>query len=152
MPMENLTSVFIGIVDLLGYSRAEKYIDQHGPQAASAILATVYEFLDTQTSVHNKTDDIHWVRYGDGYVFYSDTKNVDLLATMIKSASTLIALSLQQAIPLRIAITQGDVKIIDTQQKGLSITGSGWNALLSLEKALDWMGGWVTLPPKTSPS
>jgi hypothetical protein len=144
--MKNLISVFIGIVDILGYSEAEKHIDQYGKQASSQILGEMYKFLDTKISVYNRKDDIHWIRYGDGYVFYSDTDEINLLSAIIKDAINLIALSLNKSIPLRIAITQGDLKIIDTQQNGLSITGSGWNTLLNLEKSLDWMGGWVYLP------
>ena len=143
--MKNYASVFIGVVDILGYSKAEQHIDQFGNQAASAILKNVYDCLDTYTSQYN-INGVRWIRYGDGYVFYSETNDVEHLAKMIKDASKLIALSLCQSIPLRIAITQGDIKIIDTQQDGLSITGSGWNVLQSLEKALDWMGGWLYLP------
>lgn len=147
MATKNLYSVFIGVVDILGYKTAEKHIDQYGPQAASAIIERMYNALDTHTSsFNNNSDAVHWIRYGDGYVFYSETKDVEQLTTMIKSASHLIALSLCQSIPLRIAITQGDIKIIKPQQDGLSITGAGWDALQNLEKALDWMGGWLYLP------
>jgi hypothetical protein len=144
--MKNLNSVFIGIVDILGYSVAEKHIDQYGNQAASEILGGMYTFLDTQIASYNNKNSINWIRYGDGYVIYSDTDDINLLSTIIKDSINLIALSLNQSIPLRIAITQGDIKIIDTRQNGLSITGSGWNTLLDLEKSLDWMGGWVYLP------
>ena len=145
MKKKNYSSVFIGVVDILGYTNAEQHIDQYGSQAASAILKDVYNRLDQITSPFN-INGICWIRYGDGYVFYSETNDVEHLDKMIKDASKLIAFSFCQSIPLRIAITQGNIKIIGTRQKGLSITGSGWSALQSLEKALDWMGGWLYLP------
>lgn len=147
MATKNLSSVFIGLVDILGYKNAEKHIDQYGPQVASAIIEKMYNALDTHTSAYNNNSDaVHWIRYCDGYVFFSETKDIEHLATMVKDASHLIALSLCQSIPLRIAITQGDIKIVEPQQDGLSITGSGWSALQILEKSLDWMGGWLYLP------
>ena len=143
--MKNLSSVFIGIVDILGYTNAEHCIDQYGTEASSQILGRLYSSLDTQVENY-KNGGVHWIRYGDGYVFYSETKDIELLATMIKNAINLLALSLCQSIPLRISITQGDIKIIDAGQSGLSITGTGWNALQTLEKSLDWMGGCLYLP------
>lgn len=147
MAMENLSSVFIGIVDILGHKKAEQHIDQYGPQAASAKLGGVYNTLNKYTLVYNNNDNgVRWLQYLDGYVFYSETNNVAHLATMIKDASKLIALSLIESIPLRIAITQGDIKIIKSDEDGLSVTGSGWTALQKLENSLDWMGGWLYLP------
>lgn len=143
--MKSLTSVFIGIVDILGYSKAEEHIDKYGSEASAAIIKKIYDSLDNYVYSFEK-DEIHWIRYGDGYVFYSESDDIENLELMIKDASKLIALEAINYIPLRIAITQGDIKIDESKQDGLSITGSGWNSLQKLEKALDWMGGWLYLP------
>ncbi len=144
--MKNLSSVFIGIVDILGYTNAECRIDQYGSDASSQILKDMYNSLDTRVENY-KNENVHWMRYGDGYVFYSETNDIEFLATMIKNAINLLGLSLSQSIPLRIAITQGNIKIIEPDDKvGLTITGAVWNELQKLEKSLDWMGGMLYLP------
>ena len=57
----------------------------------------------------------------------------------------LIALALNGTIPLRLAITQGDIKI-DEPERGATVSGPGWDRLRDLEKRLDWMGGFLYLP------
>ncbi|MFX1375702.1 MAG: hypothetical protein ACFFA0_07810, partial [Promethearchaeota archaeon] len=64
---------------------------------------------------------------------------------MIKDCCMLIALSLNQSIPLRVAITQGDIKC-STSPGRQTLSGSGWERLKELEGMLDWMGGFLYLP------
>lgn len=144
--MENYTSVFIGIVDILGYSNLEHHLDQENKGVASHFITNLFSSLDQQVDLFNQEKNIHWVRYGDGYVFYSQNNDMRCLIKMVKDSSRLIALSLTNTIPLRIAITQGNLKLNKPKSTGLTITGSGWLALQKLEKSLDWMGGVLYLP------
>ncbi len=46
---------------------------------------------------------------------------------------------------MRIAITQ-DTLNVDQPESGLTITGSGWGKLTTLESSMNWMGGILYLP------
>jgi len=143
--MKTYNNVFIGIVDILGYSNVEQKLKTHGAEASEALLAKIYEYLDQITkNLHSKTG-ISWLRYGDGYVFHSPDRNVESLSEMVKMACRLIAQALTRSIPLRVAITQNTINV-DNPSNGLTITGSGWGVLRKIEKSLNWMGGLLYLP------
>lgn len=124
----------------------ESNVDQHSKETASFFIEKLFSLLDQWVDTFNKDENIHWVRYGDGYVFYSTSDEMYCLRKVVKDSARLLAFALNQTIPIRIAITQGNIKINKSKTAGLSITGSGWNSLLVLEKSLDWMGGVLSLP------
>lgn len=143
--MKSLSSVFIGIVDVLGYSAVEQYVDRYEPDTAGALIKNIYDAVDNLANICFGTDNTI-TRYGDGYVLYSESSVILCLESLVKGAIKLIALSANQHIPLRLAITQGNIKISESNTSGISITGDGWDRLRELEKALNWMGGWLYLP------
>jgi hypothetical protein len=86
------------------------------------------------------------VRYNDGYVFYSESSDPRHLKTMVKYAALLIGSALSNTVPLRVAITQGDLRVTKDPINGTPFfDDTGWDLVLELEKALDWMGGWVVI-------
>ncbi len=146
--MKSYTNVFFGIVDILGYTNTELRLDSLGKQPAEALLRRIFTFLDRWTkSFHDTYNDIIWNRYGDGYIFYSIDEKIDHLSKMIKNCCMLISMALNQFYPLRIAITQGDIKVdIVDNPPGVTVSGTGWGEIRKLESALDWMGGVLYLP------
>jgi len=144
--MKSYTNVFIGIVDILGYTETELRLDRLGKGPAEALLTSIFAFLDRWTkNFHDRYNSITWIRYGDGYIFYSLDENIDHLSRMIKHCCMLISMALNQSYPLRIAIIQGDIKV-DNPPGGTTVSGTGWGELRKLENALDWMGGLLYLP------
>ena len=97
---------FIGYVDILGYNRLETRLNQLGQAVSSALLARVFQFLDTYAVSNSAAQGVTWIRYGDGYVSYASGDDIENLVTMAGQATTLLALALNQSIPLRVAITQ----------------------------------------------
>lgn len=142
--MQTFPNSFVGIVDILGYSDLEAHLDQFGAQVSGLQLGKVFDSLARQIARFDSTGVV-WTRYGDGWVFHSPDAGVDYLAAMVKSSCSLIALALNQSIPLRIAITQDSIKV-SCDNKGTTITGSGWDVLQKIEKCMDWMGGVLYLP------
>ena len=127
---------FIGIVDILGYSNQESAASEHG----TFFQQKVFESLDSiSKQAFNSQAKIH--RYGDGYVFISENLN-----DVITGSNYLLAMSLTQYIPLRVAITQGDLTISKSVGSGLTVSGKEWTNLMQLEKQLDCMGGILYLP------
>jgi len=127
---------FIGIVDILGYSNQEHAASAHG----TFFQEQVFQKLDSIVKhVFGSEVEIH--RYGDGYVFASKNLN-----DVVIGSNFLIAQSLTQYIPLRVAITQGDLTVSKPEKSGLTVSGKDWVRLMNLEKKLDCMGGLVHLP------
>ncbi len=145
MTIQSLRSSYIAMVDILGYSAVESHLDTTNSPASAALLGDVFAKLDQLTSTYIK-NDLTCLRYGDGYVIHSASDNPDELESLIKALTRLIANSSYLQIPIRVAVTQGDLKIGNPDTEGLSITGSGWDSLRTLEPALDWMGGFLYLP------
>ena len=143
--METYTNVYIGIVDILGYTDNEKRLDKLGKQPSAEILSMLFRFLDSLIKGFNDSH-ITWIRYGDGYVFYSHEEKIDNLSKIIKACCRIISMALIDSIPLRIAITQGDIKIDNLPQGGTTVSGTGWGEFKKLEKALNWMGGFLYIP------
>lgn len=143
--MKIFENVFIGVVDILGYDAIEKFVAPNPKLTAETHLKGIFTILDQIISTISKSDKIEFHRYGDGYVFYSHEDDISILSELIPNASRLLALALNHHIPLRIAITQDSVNV-DKNNDGLTFSGSGWEQLRELEKALDWMGGFLYLP------
>lgn len=141
--MKAYSNVYIGIVDILGYTDLESRLNRLGEEPSTELLSRMFNFLE---GTINKFNDSHitWIRYGDGYVIYSHKNNIDSLSKIIKDCCYLISIALTQTIPLRIAITQGNIKI-DNPPDGLTVSGNGWSELINLEQALNWMGGFLYL-------
>ena len=136
---------YIGIVDILGYNGLEAELNSLGQQTSGALLTRVFQFLDTLTVSKASSNAVNWIRYGDGCVCFADGSVVDNLITMVGDANMLLALALNESIPLRIAITQKTLNV-DTPTDGGTISGPGWDTLREIEKSLDWMGGVLYLP------
>lgn len=143
--MEIIQDVFIGIVDILGYKNLEARLKSSGIRPSAALITKMFKYLDVIMEEFRKSTNIVWTRYGDGYVFYSQDSSIDNLSKMVKKNCMLIALSLIQSIPLRIAITQNTINV-DNVRNGITISGSGWDVLRKIEKSLNWMGGFLYLP------
>jgi len=144
--MTEYTNAFIGIIDILGYDNLEKRLDKYGKSPSEALIKQIFDFLDKQMSSNfNKYSEIIWVRYGDGYVISSIDDDLSHLEKIINGCRMLIAMSLESTIPLRVAITQKNIKI-DKSDKGVSVSGPGWEDLRILEESLEWMGGFLYLP------
>jgi hypothetical protein len=143
--MEIYSNAFIGIVDILGYGKLETRLKEYGIDPSIAIITQIFSFLDNIVDRLQKNTNITWNRYGDGYVCYSKDSDIENLCEMVKRNCMLIALSLNQSIPLRIAITQNTISV-DITMNGLTISGQGWDVLIEIEKSLDWMGGFLYLP------
>ncbi|MFQ5980316.1 MAG: hypothetical protein ACE5OZ_19445 [Candidatus Heimdallarchaeota archaeon] len=144
--MQNYQDVFIGYVDILGYKTAEESLDRLGPQSSAEIIKRMWYFLQRRTETYiDHYSEITWMRYGDGYFCHSHDEKIQHLSRMIKDSCNLIALTLNGTIPLRMAITQGNIKI-DIPDSGATVTGPGWNQLCDLEGKLASMGGFLYLP------
>ena len=143
--MKTYDNVFIGIVDILGYKNLENKLNSYKRDASEALLHRMYTQLDQSVEYVIRNSDINWMRYGDGYVFHSPDSNVNYLSNMVKISCRLIAQALNASFPLRIAITQNSINV-DNPAAGLTISGPGWLELMEIEKALDWMGGFLYLP------
>lgn len=144
--MQNYQDVFIGYVDILGYKTAEQSLDRLGARPSSKIFSNMWHFLQRRTEAYNDHySEITWMRYGDGYFCHSHDEKIQHLSRMVKDSCNLIALTLNDTIPLRMAITQGHIKI-DLPDSGATVTGPGWTHLDGLERKLAWMGDLLHLP------
>lgn len=143
--MKSYNNVYVGTLDILGFDNLENYLRRYDNQTSDALLEKLFNFLDERTSTLLSNDNIHCHRYGDGYVFFSLEDNVEHLEEMIKSCCQLLAFSFSQTFPIRIAITQSDLNV-DKNIDGLTISGKGWEVLRKIEKALNWMGGFLYIP------
>ena len=143
--MQSYNNVYVGTLDILGYDNFEKYLRKFDKQTTEALLEKVFNFLDERTSTLFSNENIHCHRYGDGYMFFSTENNLDHLEEMIKACCQLLAFSVTQYLPIRIAITQSDLNV-DKNIDGLTISGKGWEVLREIEKTLNWMGGFLYLP------
>jgi len=143
--MEIFQNVFIGFVDILGYTNFENKLEGYGIDAAKAIETNMFNKLDTFIDQFRRRTSITWIRYSDGFVFYSQDGAIDNLSEMVKTNCMLLALSLNSSIPLRIAITQNTINI-DNADSGTTISGRGWSMLSEIENSLNWMGGFLYLP------
>lgn len=144
--MQAYNKSFLGIVDILGHGNAENYLDTSHQSSSAALLSRVYETLETQVSNISPSEPlIVWKKYGDGFFIFTKSDDVKLLPKLIKQCTLLLALMQNQGIPLRVAITQGNVKV-DFGDSGSTVAGEGWDRLLDYEKALNWSGGWLHLP------
>lgn len=145
-----LRNVYIGYVDLLGYTVVQESINRHGLATVQALTANIFNPLEQSVEGFNKKNQsVRWVRYGDGYFFYSDNDNIIHLERVLKDASIMLGSSIiSYGIPLRIVITKGDVTIDDPFTTGLTISGKGWDKLRKLEGEMDWMGGWLYHSPQ----
>jgi len=114
LSMIEYTNAFIGIIDILGYDKLEKRLDKYGKSPSEALIKQIFDFLDKQMSSNfDNYSEIKWVRYGDGYIISSIDDNPSHLEKIIIGCRMLIAMSLEKTIPLRIAITQKNIKIGD---------------------------------------
>lgn len=148
--MESYTNVYIGLVDILGFSNISKNLDRLGDKPSTAIISRMLDFLGRL--VHrSKNSNISWIRLQDGYLCYSHENNIDYLEDIIRDCCYLISMALTQTIPLRCAITQGDIKIGNPPDGGISVFGYGFENLVKLEKALTWMGGFLYIPNLNDP-
>ena len=143
--MEIFQDVFTGIVDILGYGNLETRLKKYGIAPSAAIITNIFSFLDNIIDGLRKSTSITWIIYGDGYVFYSQDSGINNLSEMVKKNCRLLAFSLNQSIPLRIAITQNTINV-DSTGNGTTISGQGWDMLRKIEKSLNWMGGFLYLP------
>jgi len=141
--MKEYSNAFIGKIDILGYDNLENRLDL---RARAAKETEIFDFLDKQMSSNfDNYSEIKWVRYGDGYIISSIDDNPSHLEKIIIGCRMLIAMSLERTIPLRVAITQKTINI-DISDKGSTVSGPGWECLRSIEKSLEWMGGFLYLP------
>lgn len=92
------------------YNLKYTFKSTHGEEASVIIIKRIFDSLDQNTQLFKENTDINWLRYGDGYVFYSPNNDVEYLNIMIFQYSQLIAHSLNISIPLRIAIAQNTLK------------------------------------------
>ena len=143
--MEIFQNVFIGFIDILGYTNLENKLLSYGIEPSKAIITNMFTKLDTFIDGFRKKTNITWIRYSDGFVFYSQDGAINNLFEMVKTNCMLLALSLNASIPLRIAITQNTLNI-DNAEIGTTISGRGWGVLSEMEKSLNWMGGFLYLP------
>lgn len=143
--MKALNNIYFGYIDILGYKNFETKINSYPKESAEHFLNNLYSSLEGNIKSFKTNSNIMWRRYGDGYVIHSPDDNIEYLAEIIKKSSRLIAFSLNVSIPLRIAISQGNLNI-DEPDSGLTISGAGWNHILNLESSMNWMGGILYLP------
>ena len=149
--MESHTNVYIGLVDILGFSNISENLDRLGNEPSTAIISGMLDSLGRLVN-RSKNSNITWIRLQDGYLCYSHENNIDYLEDIIKDCCYLISMALTQAIPLRCAFTQGDIKIAHPPEGGLSVFGSGFKILTKLEKALDWIGGFLYITNLNDPN
>ena len=143
--MHTIPNVFVGVVDILGYDSLETTVQRFGVESSQALMTEVYQRLESTINGFRTGSSITWHQYGDGFVFHSPTDDIAHLPVFVQQSCTLLALSLNQSIPLRVAITQNTLNI-DKIANGLTISGPGWTVLREIEKSLNWMGGLLYLP------
>lgn len=143
--MKALNNIYFGYIDILGYKNFETLINSYPKETEEHYLNSLYSKLDGIINMFKTNSNITWSRYGDGYLVHSPDENIEYLTEIVKKSSRLIALSLNASIPLRIAISQGNLNI-DEPESGLTISGSGWSNILKLESSMNWMGGILYLP------
>lgn len=139
-------NVYIGSVDILGYRNVESRLKQLPEKESEALMTRTIEHLQQIIDdFMEKSKSIKWIKYGDGFVCYSQYDAAHNLDQIVKQNCRLIALALQASIPLRVAITQNEIHV-QNDESGTAITGEGWNILKEIGKSLDWMGGLLFLP------
>jgi len=143
--MKVYNNIYFAYVDILGYKNFENKINSYPKETSEHFLNSLFSQLEGNIKLLQTNSGLIWRRYGDGYVILSTDDNVLALSEIVKKSSRLIAFALNISIPLRIAITQGNLNI-DEPEQGLQISGTGWINLLKLESSLNWMGGILYLP------
>jgi len=146
--MKSYSNVYIGFIDILGFSNMKKNLDRFGDEASTAIISKMFTSLE-QIVQPFSTENMTWINVQDSFLCYSHDDSIDHLVKIIKDSCYLISMALTQSIPLRCAITQGDIQI--ETEKGFRAFGSGFDLVMELEKIFNWMGGLVYIQNLNDP-
>lgn len=104
---------------------------------------TIQSGIDSMSS----KDDLKFLMISDSIIIYTDNDTSDSLNVLIHTCKRLLISFLEEGIPLRGAISIGDLKEIEIDNKdnkphfkGLSIIGNAITRAHRLEKEQEWMG------------